>query len=166
VIAMQVNDTNNSKKKFFLKLIVDNQKGVMARIATLLARKGYNIKSVCVGSHLEDGEASIILLIVGDDLEVEIAKNTLGKLINVISIEKYGENEIVQREDILLKVKKSADLEKKIAPFGAKISGNTNEYAIIELLDDPDKIEAFIEFAKKELGVVDITRSGANMMAI
>ena len=163
---MQTNNSNNSRKKFFLKMIVDNQKGVMARIATLLARKGYNIKSVCVGSHLEEGEASIILIIMGEDLEVEVAKNTLGKLVNVISIEKLEENEIVQREDILLKVKKSVDLEKKIAPFGARISGHTHEFAIIELLDHPDKVEEFIEFAKKELGVVDISRSGANMMAI
>jgi len=163
---MQTNNSNNSKKKFFLKLVVDNQKGVMARIATLLARKGYNIKSVCVGSHLEDGEASIILIIMGEDLEVEIAKNTLGKLVNVISIEKLEENEIVQREDILLKVKKSPDLERKIAPFGAKVSGYTNEFAIIEMLDHPDKVEGFIEFAKKELGVVDISRSGANAIAV
>jgi acetolactate synthase-1/3 small subunit len=154
------------EKKFLLKMVVDNQKGVMARIATLLARKGYNIKSVCVGSHLEDGEASIILIIIGKQLDVEVAKNALGKLINVISIEMYEEKDVVEREDILLKVRKLPDLEKKIAPFGGKISSYTKEYAIIELLDHPDKVEAFIEFAKKELGVVDISRSGANVMAI
>jgi len=163
---MQTNNQNNSIKKFLLKMVVDNQKGVMARIATLLARKGYNIKSVCVGSHLEEGEASIILIIMGEDLEVEIAKNTLGKLINVISIEKYEESEVVEREDLLVKVRKSPDLEKKIAPFGAKVSGYAKEFAIIEFLDHPDKVEEFIAFAKRELGVVDISRSGANVMAI
>lgn len=163
---MQNNNGNNAEKKFFLKMVVDNQKGVMARIATLLARKGYNIKSVCVGSHLEEGEASIIFIIIGKPLDVEVAKNTLGKLINVISIEMYEEKDVVEKEDILLKVRKHPDIEKKISPFGAKISGNAGDYVIIELLDHPDKVEAFIEFAKKELGVVDISRSGANVMAI
>ncbi|MCR4369428.1 MAG: acetolactate synthase small subunit [archaeon] len=154
------------QKRFFIKMIVDNDKGVMARIATLLARKGYNIKSVCVGSHLEDGEASIILIIMGDPLEIEVAKNMLGKLVNVISIELHEEGAVVEREDILLKVKKIPGLAKKIENFGAKIALERDGFAIIELLDSPKRVEELIEFAKKELEVADISRSGANAMAI
>lgn len=153
-------------EKFLLKLIVDNNRGVMARIATLLARKGYNITSVSVGSHIEEGEASIILTIWGSPREVESAKNMLGKLVNVISIEKYHESEVVEIEDCLIKIKKTSGVEEKIKDFNVKIVRDNDHTTVLEAVNHPDKITELIEFCRKEFEVVDINRSGTNAMSI
>ena len=101
-------------EKFVLRMVVDNSRGVLARIATLVARKGYNIASICVGKHLEEGEASVVLTIYGNEDEVQGAKSMLGKLVNVISISMHRKSEVSEREHCLVKAEgKKADAEKK-----------------------------------------------------
>ncbi|MCR4335459.1 MAG: acetolactate synthase small subunit [archaeon] len=153
-------------KKFFLKLIVDNNRGVMGRIATLLARKGYNITSVSVGSHVEKGEASIVLTIWGSQEEVESAKNMLGKLINVISSEMYPEEDVIEIEDCLIKIKKVDGIEEKLKGYLAGIIKENNDFAIIKAVDHPYKVESLIKKCQEEFEVIDINRSGTNVMSI
>jgi len=153
-------------EKFIIKLIVDNTKGVMARIATLLSRKGYNITSIAVGSHLEKGEASIMLTIWGNEPEVELAKNMIGKLINVISIELYHERDVIEKEHCLLKIKKTESPVAKLGNKNVVVLRENNGNMILELIDHPDEVEALISIALKELEVLDISRSGTNAMSI
>ena len=149
-------------EKYLLKLIVENERGVMARIATLLSRKGYNIQSICVGKHMQSGVSSIILTIRGSDDEVEQAKNQLGKLINVIEAGLFLEKDIVERESALLKVKNSPALKSRVKDFGGRIILERNGNAIVEIIDKPEKVEEFVKRAMKELEVIDISRSGTN----
>lgn len=149
-------------EKFILKLVVDNTKGVMARIATLLARKGYNISSIAVGKHLNEGEASIILAIYGDEAEVEIAKSTLGKLVNVISIEMRHKSEVAEREHCLLKIRAAEGIEKKLGGFEFRVLQNGNGFAVVELVDYPARVDEFLELANRELEVIDVSRAGTN----
>ncbi|MFH1391108.1 MAG: acetolactate synthase small subunit [Candidatus Diapherotrites archaeon] len=153
-------------EKFIIKLIVDNTKGVMARIATLLSRKGYNITSIAVGSHLEEGEASIMLTIWGNETEVELAKNMLEKLINVIDIHKYHESEVIEKEHCLLKIKKTESPVAKLNNKNVVVLRENEGIMVLEYIDHPDKVEALITTAVKELDVLDISRSGTNAMSI
>src|SRR3989344_3889236 len=149
-------------EKFFLRLIVEQRKGVMARIATLLARKGYIIGSICVGKHLEDGEASIVLTVRGEEAEVKNAKDLLGKLIHVISIEMYHESDAVERELCLLKVEKGEDLKAKLSGFDFKVVKEGKDFVVVEIIDYPARIEELVALARKNFKVLDISRSGAN----
>lgn len=155
-----------ASEKFVMKMVVDSTKGVMARIATLLARKGYNISSMCVGKHVNDGEASIILTIHGSAMEVEQARKMLGKLINVISCDSYGKGEAVERELCIVKLRKSADMAQKLAAHNARILSEGAGFVIVEAVDSPERIEEFVKMAMEDIGVLDISRSGENAMPI
>ena len=150
--------------KFILKLIVDNTRGVMARIATLLARKGYNIASICVGKHIVEGESSIVLTIYGNENEVETAKNTLGKIVNVISISSTHSSEGVEREHCLVKIAKDGK-EKKILSakdFEARKVQEGAGFMVFEFVDYPPRVNEFVSLVLRECRVIDISRSGTN----
>lgn len=153
-------------EKFFLKIIVENQKGVMARISALLSRKGYHLKSASVGKHINEDEASILVVVTGEEAEVENAKNMLDKMINVISIEMFSQDDVIETEHCLVKIKKASGVEEIISPHNGKILLEKEDYLIFEISDKPEKIDEFISKAKKEFEVVDISRSGTNALSI
>ena len=164
-----VMETNGGAKseKFVLKLVVDNRKGVMARIATLLARKGYNISSIIVGKHMVEGEANITLTIHGSNDEVEQAKQMLGKLINVISIEAFHEKDIAEREHCLIKIKggakgSEAALLESAKGINGRVVHKGEGFIVFEVADSPSKVEEFVKRVLKEFEIIDISRSGAN----
>ncbi len=149
-------------EKFIIKIVADNNKGVMARIATLLARKGYNISSICVGSHLEPGEAGITLAINGSEGEVEQATKQLARLVNVISIKALHKSDVAEREHCLVKVKAGSGVKEKLGGSGAKVVQEGQGFVILEIVDYPAKVEEFVELAKKQFEIIDISRAGEN----
>ena len=164
---MDANGAGNGAEKFILRLVVDNRKGVMARIATLLARKGYNISSICVGKHIEEGEASVVLTIYGTEAELQQAKNMLGKLVNVISIEMLHRGDVVERELCLIKIRGDGDstesaVKEKASGLQAKIVQRGKGFMVLEVTDYPAKVEEFVKACLKDFEVIDISRSGAN----
>ena len=149
-------------ERHFLKIIAENKKWVMARIATLLARKGYNIVSICAGDHIEKGESSVILTVTGNEADLQNAEKLLNRLVNVISVSDVREGDVVEREHCLMKIKNSEGFRKKIEGFGAKILKENGDSVFLELVDYPAKVGEFVSMAKKDLHVIDISRSGTN----
>lgn len=148
---------------FFIKMIAESKKGVMARITALLARKGYDLKSICAGKHLIDGEATVIMKMEGSEDEAMNARNILGKVVEVISVDVYKDHELAERELCLLKVKKDWSLE-VLNGASAKVVKETAEYKVIEIVGTPEVIDSAVEKAKSEEGLIDISRSGINAM--
>ena len=138
----------------------------MARIATLISRKGYNIKSASVGKYMNKDEASIIILIDGNKEEIENAKNLLGKLISVIKVEMFDSTDLIETENCFVKLKKADGIGEKISRFDAKVLNETDGIVIVETRGKPEKVLEFVEFMKKEFEVIDISRSGTNAMSI
>lgn len=147
--------------KYLLRMIVDSRPGVMARIGTLLSRKGYNIKSICVGKHIEDGNASINLTIKGEEDEIMQAKEQLGKLIDVIKIDAFHESDIVEKEHVLVKIKNANGVGDKIREMGGTIVSEGEEI-VFEFLNHPSKIKDLINKVLNDFEVIDISRSGTN----
>ena len=150
--------------RYVLKMVVDSRKGVMARIATLLARKGYNILSISVGRHIEEGEAIIVLAIQGTEAEIFQAKNMLGKLVNVISIESFHKSDVVERELCLLKIKSEGKkkAEELMKGLNAKILAEGKGSIVIEVVDYPNLVGEFTIKALAQLPIIEISRSGPN----
>src|SRR3954451_19750785 len=91
-----------------LSVLVENKPGVLARIASLFSRRGFNIDSLAVGP-TEDPEISRMTIVVNvDELPLEQVTKQLNKLVNVIKIVELDREASVQRELMLVKVK--ADL--------------------------------------------------------
>src|SRR3954471_16125270 len=91
-----------------LSVLVENKPGVLARVASLFARRGFNIDSLAVGPTEHPDVSRMTIVVNVEDLPLEQVTKQLNKLINVIKIVELDPTQSVQRELVLIKVK--ADL--------------------------------------------------------
>ena len=75
-----------SEEKHVLSILVDNQPGVLSRIAGLFSGRGYNIESLCVAETMDDNVSRLTMVTKGNQPVVEQIKKQLNKLINVIKV--------------------------------------------------------------------------------
>ncbi len=146
-----------------LSVLVENKPGVLARIAGLFARRGYNIESLAVGQ-TERPELSRITLQVGVDNQqfLEQITKQLNKLVEVLKIVELEES-AVRRELVLIKVKADPGTRSQIIEIVQLFRGKTvdvqNESLTIEATGSPDKLEALLEMLKP-YGVRELVQSG------
>jgi len=91
-------------KKHILSILVDNEPGVLSRIAGLFSGRGYNIESLCVAETNEPQVSRLTMVTDGDTLILEQIKKQLNKLINVIKVSDLTDQDFVERELVLVKV--------------------------------------------------------------
>jgi acetolactate synthase-1/3 small subunit len=146
-----------------LSVLVENKPGVLARIAGLFSRRGFNIDSLAVGP-TEYPEISRMTIVVSvDQLPLEQVTKQLNKLVNVIKIVELEPAASVQRELILVKVK--ADLESRshvletVQLFRAKVVDVSPDSVTIEATGSADKLEALLRILEP-FGIKELVQSG------
>jgi acetolactate synthase-1/3 small subunit len=149
--------------KHTLAVLVENRPGVLTRIAGLFARRGYNIESLAVGE-TEDATVSRMTIVVeGDDRVIEQVTKQLHKLVDVIKLTDVSEDEYVDRELVLIKVKADvhtrAEIMQIVDIFRARIVDIGKDSLIIEATGDSGKIKA-IESSLKPFGIKELVRTG------
>lgn len=157
-----------------LSVLVENKPGVLARIAGLFSRRGFNIDSLAVGP-TENPEVSRMTIVISvDRLPLEQVTKQLNKLINVLKIVELDPENSVQRELMLVKVhadnaKRSSVLE-IVTLFRAKVVDVAPDSVTIEATGSKDKLEALLRvlepFGIKELvqsGMVAVGRGGKSI---
>ncbi len=146
-----------------LSVLVENQPGVLMRVAGLFARRSYNIESLAVGQTHDPGISCMTIVASGDDLVIEQVVNQLDKLIDVIEIRDISQAKYVDRELMLLKVKAETSVRGEIMQivdiFRARIVDIGQETLIIECTGDTGKIQA-IEKSLKPFGILELVRTG------
>jgi acetolactate synthase-1/3 small subunit len=156
--------TGDNKQKHILSLLVDNEPGVLSRIAGLFSGRGFNIDSLCVSETTEPDISRITLVAIGDMMVVEQIKKQLNKLINVIKVLEFSGSEFVQREMALIKVRAKpeyrAEILRMVDIFRSRIVDVNSDYYIIEVTGDEGKIVAFLNLLKP-MGIKEIARTGA-----
>jgi len=146
-----------------LSVLVENKPGVLARIAGLFARRGYNIESLAVGP-TERPELSRITLQVGVENSqfLEQITKQLNKLVEVLKIVEL-EEAAVRRELVLIKLKADPSTRSQIIEIVQLFRGKTvdvqNESLTIEATGSPDKLEALLEMLRP-YGVRELVQSG------
>jgi acetolactate synthase I/III small subunit len=145
-----------------LSVLVQNKPGVLARIAGMISRRGYNIESLAVGP-TESAEMSRITLQVNvEDVVLEQITKQLNKLIEVLKIVELEES-AVRRELVLVKVKATAETRSQlieiIGLFGAKAVDLTSEIITVEATGSPAKLQALLELLEP-YGVRELVQSG------
>ncbi|MFT3831740.1 MAG: acetolactate synthase small subunit [Micropruina sp.] len=146
-----------------LSVLVENKPGVLARIAGLFARRGYNIESLAVGP-TERPELSRITLQVGVENQqfLEQITKQLNKLLEVLKIVELEES-AVRRELVLIKLKADPGTRSQIIEIVQLFRGKTvdvqNESLTIEATGSPDKLEALLEMLRP-YGVRELVQSG------
>ena len=147
-----------------ISVLVENKFGVLARVAGLFSARGYNIASLAV-SETMDPEVSYMTIVVEaqDEKVLEQVKKQLNKLIDVITVTDFTKKEHVDRELILAKVscpsKDKAKLETALKKYVAKIIQHKGDTAIVEAVDEQEKIKGLLE-ALSKFGVKELVRTG------
>lgn len=150
-----------------LSVLVEDQPGVLARIASLFARRGFNIESLAVGPTEAAGVSRMTIVVNVAESPLEQVTKQLNKLINVLKIVELDNSAAVQRELLLVKVKadsktRSAILE-TVSLFRAKVVDVATDAITIEATGNHDKIQALLTVLE-EYGIKELVQSG--MVAI
>lgn len=155
-------------KRHIISALVYNRPGVLARIATLFAARGYNIDSLAVGE-TEDPKISRMTIVVrGDEKILEQVEKQLNKIIDVIKVYEFSKTEHIERDLILIKVNATSKTRAEIIEiteiFRAKIVDVSHQNLVLEITGDEDKIKAFIDLLKP-YGIKELVRTGVIAIA-
>jgi len=150
-------------ENYCLSLLVENNFGVLSRIASLFARRGYNIDSLTVGT-TEDAKISRITIVVtGDEKILAQIKKQLNKLIDVIKVIELKPSEAIRRELVFIKVKANNDTRSEIVQISNLFRANVVDVArnslVLEITGTRDKVDAFINMITP-FGILEFVRSG------
>ena len=149
--------------KHTLSILVENKHGVLARVAALISRRGFNIDSLAVGptEHPEISRMTIVVNVEESPLE-QVTKQ-LNKLINVIKIVELEDAASVQRELLLVKVKADATQRTGVLEvvhlFRAHVVDVVPDTVVIEATGGPGKLDALLA-ALEPFGIREIVQSG------
>lgn len=146
-----------------LAVLVENQPGVLTRVAGLFSRRGYNIESLAVGQTHDPEVSRMTIVADGDDQVIDQVVKQLDKLIDVIEVRDITDDEHVDRELVLIKVKAEPEVRGEIMQiveiFRARIVDIGQHSLIIECTGDEGKIRA-IENSLKPFGILELVRTG------
>lgn len=149
--------------KHTLSVLVEDEAGVLTRIAGLFARRGFNIESLAVGYAEKEGISRITMVVEGDDRAIDQVVKQLNKLINVLKINDITEVPCVERELMLLKVNASSATRSEIVElaqiFRARVVDVAEESLILEVVGDPGKMVAIVQVLAR-FGIREIARTG------
>jgi acetolactate synthase I/III small subunit len=146
-----------------LSVLVENSPGVLARVASLFSRRGYNIDSLAVGptEKPDISRMTIVIDVEGHALEQVIAQ--LDKLINVISITELDPMTSVQRELLLVKVATTPENRSQVLEtvqlFRAKVVDVAQDAVTIEATGNAEKIQALLRVLEP-YGIRELVQSG------
>ena len=149
--------------KHTISVLVEDEAGVLSRIAGLFARRGFNIESLAVGPAEQVGVSRITMVVPGDDTVVEQLIKQLYKLISVLKVQDITQIPCVERELMLVKVRATASNRSEVIQvaqiFRARIVDISEDNLTIEVVGDPGKMVAIIQMLNK-FGIREIARTG------
>jgi acetolactate synthase-1/3 small subunit len=147
-----------------LSVLVEDQPGVLARIASLISRRSYNIESLAVGpTELSGISRMSIVVSIDDNQPLEQVTKQLNKLVNVIKIVELDPTASVQREIVLVKVRADHDTRSRVLEtvqlFRAKVVDVAPDAVTVEATGSRDKLEALLRMLEP-FGVKELVQSG------
>ena len=149
--------------KHTISVLVENHAGVLARVAGLFARRAYDIDSLAVGVTADENVSRITIVADGDDYTLEQILKQLNKLIDVIKVRSFSENDLLTRELVLVKVNCTPAQRSELISIAkiaeAKISDISVNTITLELSDYSNKIRTFEELLRP-YGIKEIVRTG------
>ena len=149
--------------KHTLSVLVEDEAGVLTRIAGLFARRGYNIESLAVGPAEKEGISRITMVVPGDDRTIEQLTKQLYKLINVLKVQDVTQVPCVERELMLIKVSANTGARSEVMQlaqvFRARVVDISEDSLTLEVVGDPGKMVAIIQMLTK-FGIREIARTG------
>ena len=146
-----------------INVLVENEFGVLARIAGLFSGRGFNIESLSVAETMDPKVSSMTIVTRGDDQVLEQITKQLNKLVCVIKVTDLLDKEYVAREMVLVKVAAKSENRAEILSitdiFRGKVVDVSPKSYTIEVTGDERKIMAFLELLRP-MGIKEMARTG------
>lgn len=146
-----------------LSVLVENKAGVLARVASLFARRGYNIVSLAVAPTEDDALSRITVVVDVESAPLEQITKQLFKLINVVKISELDPRDAIERELVVATVKAEPSTRGQVLElvqiFEGKILGVSTDAITVSLDGHPGKIDDFEELLRG-YGIVELARTG------
>jgi acetolactate synthase I/III small subunit len=153
--------------KHTLSVLVENKPGVLARVAALFSRRGFNIDSLAVGPTEHPEISRMTILVSVEESPLEQVTKQLNKLVEVIKIVELDQTQSVNRELLLVKVKADSSTRGQVLEivqlFRAKVVDVATDAVTIQIVGNPHKLADFLRMVEP-YGVRELVQSG--MVAI
>ena len=147
--------------------LVEDKPGVLARISGMFRRRGFNIASLVVGQCELPNKSRMTFVVEGDDKTVEQVTKHLYKLIEVIKVNDISEQNIVERELALIRVKTNPQTRSEIMQivdiFRAHIVDVANDVTIVEVTGNEHKVNS-LQTLLEPFGILEVMRTGTIAM--
>ncbi|MCX7699026.1 MAG: acetolactate synthase small subunit [Candidatus Goldbacteria bacterium] len=152
-----------SDKRKIIGVIVENQPGVLARIAGLFSSRNFNIESLAVGETEDPTTSRMTIVARGDEIVLEQIEKQLNKLIDVIKVIDMTEEDYVERELALIKIntngKDKTDIMHYINIFKGKVMDTSHDTIMVEITGNDERINSFLDIIKG-FGIKEMVRTG------
>jgi acetolactate synthase-1/3 small subunit len=146
-----------------LVALMQDQPGVLNRVASLFRRRGFNIESLAVGHTETEGVSRMTLVVDEAHTSVEQVTLQLNRLIEVLEVSDVTDDPNVARELVLLKVDAPAsrrpDLQNLVTEFDARIADVGADTLLLELAAEPEHVDNFVS-AARPFGIREMVRTG------
>jgi len=154
--------------KHTLSVIVENKFGVLARIATIIAGRGFNIDSLAVGETEDPTTSRMTIVVDGDDRTIDQVKKQLNRLIDVITIQDLTRGEFIDRELMLVRVAVTSKTRPEVMAIGDSLKVKMDDVGaksiVLQIVGDAAKIHTALELLKP-YGIKEIVRTGRVALA-
>ena len=149
--------------RHIISILVENKFGVLARIAGMFSGRGFNIETLNVGPMMDNKLSRITATIVGDCDNLDQAIKQVNKLINVLEVTDFADDQATERELVMLKVTASAGQRSELMQicdiFRAKIIDVAPGSVNIEMTGNGNKVTAFLNLVEP-YGIIEMARTG------
>lgn len=146
-----------------LSILVENRFGVLTRVAAMFSGRGFNIDTLNVAPTLDPSLSRMTIVVRGDDKILDQVTKQTEKLVDVIKVDDFHDDEFVDRELVLLRVNVTAETRPEILRicdiFRAKIVDVQLDKLVIEITGSDGKVTKFINLMQ-HYGIAEITRTG------
>ena len=154
-------------QRHVLSVLVENEPGVLSRVAGLFSGRGFNIHSLNVAPALEEGVSHMTITTEGDSLILEQIMKQLHKIVSVIKVVDFADIAAVEREMMLVKVQAEGPMRGEILRtveiFRCKVVDVSSNEMTIEATGDQDKLDAIINLLQR-FGIKELARTGSVAM--
>jgi acetolactate synthase-1/3 small subunit len=152
-----------------ISVLVENEFGVLSRVAGLFSSRGFNIESLTVNEDPLDPTVSrMVVVATGDDQILEQINKQLNKLVSVIKVTDFKDVDTVDRELVMVKLavdeRTRIELDTIVNAFRAHVVDIGQRAVTVEVTGDSGKIKAFISLVRP-LGIKEIVRTGKIALA-
>lgn len=156
----------NSRKKRWISLYVENQVGVLSKISGLFSGKSYNLDSLTVGTTEDPTISRMTIATVSDDETFEQIKKQLNRLVEVIKVIDFTDVFVRMKEILYVKISKCTQDDKvslfQIAEtFKARVIDYGKESLLLEFVQTAAKNDAVIKLMKEEFRYLEVVRGGS-----